>query len=395
MATYWATQVDYDLAKKSKPNANVQLYTPGAQMGSGDYFLGGSAVLGDDALGGATRLGGANRNETNALFNQQVYKDQENDYFSKLNAITQKKLDAEAEARRNALTGAFQTNQQALGSQQSTVGNNYQSLVNQLNTTQANMLPQYQQQRNAASADAASQLKRTQALNALTGNYTSGSNRSQQLAVDLARGNAIQGITQGENQFTSDISNKLTDAEAQRVAALNDIAEKLRLNEQQYSSGTLSLEKQLASEMAASTLQDQLSAMKWAEDRAAQEAQAQYDQDLFEYKKQQDAAEWDYKNKALAQDRELTMAGLNAKSSGSSTPSVTQQKYQDEQNSKQAFASAMQGLEGLANGSATGTRYTRSQILNFIINNAADFAANGVDVQQLFDWADNKYTWEG
>jgi len=73
MAVYWATQIDYDLAKKANPYADVRLYTPGTQMGAGDYFLGGSAVLPDSALGGARRIGGKDRYETNALFSQHYY----------------------------------------------------------------------------------------------------------------------------------------------------------------------------------------------------------------------------------------------------------------------------------------------------------------------------------
>jgi hypothetical protein len=52
-------------------------------------------------------------------------------------------------------------------------------------------------------------------------------------------------------------------------------------------------------------------------------------------------------------------------------------------------------LESMANGTANGTRYTRNQILNYILNNAADLAANGVDVHELYNWAAEKYTWEG
>ncbi len=291
--------------------------------------------------------------------------------------------EAEARAKRQALLGAYQTQRQALGSQRSDVETNYQSLLNRLNTTKENMLPQYQQQRNLASADAASQLKRTQVLNALTGKYHSGANRSQQLAVDLAKQGAIQGRNLAENQFAGDIANRLTEAESQRVAALNDIAEKLSLLDRQYSEGTLSLENQLASQKAAYASKAYIDAI----DQVNRIEQQGVDLSLRERQLLIDEmvkkAEIDYRNRALEQDDRHFWAGLN---SGGSPRGAGL--------NEQAFASAMQGLEGLASGSIDGKRYSRSEILNFILQNASDFAANGVDVEKLYDWASKKYTWE-
>ena len=138
-----------------------------------------------------------------------------------------------AKAKQDALRQAWESNSQALNSQKSTVSNNYNSATNKLNAVRNARLPEFQQQRNAASADAAQTSRGVKELMAATGRYNSGFNRSEQLGVDLNRSNAISGITGAQNQFEADVGNQLSDVDAQRVAALNDIAEKLQLGEKQ------------------------------------------------------------------------------------------------------------------------------------------------------------------
>lgn len=67
---YYATQIDYDLAKAANPGADVRLYVPGqTQMGAGDYYLGGTATgVSDAMLGGAQRISGADRYATQQAF---------------------------------------------------------------------------------------------------------------------------------------------------------------------------------------------------------------------------------------------------------------------------------------------------------------------------------------
>lgn len=349
------------------------------------------------------------------------------DYASQLQAAQNAAAEAERIARQQALNAALQGNTQALNSQKSTVANSYNSAINQLNATKESQLPQYQAQRDQASADANAQLRRTQALNALTGKYHSGTNRTQQLAVDLAKQNAIAGYNQAENEFTTSMANQLSDVEAQRVAALNDIADKLSLVNQQYSQGTLSLNNEIESKKASAAAQAMADAMVWANQMQQQGVDNSYRQDLLNLQNKQFDAEQYWKEQQFGSDQEaaalqraLALAGLtgyyegtptfdreqfnadqayrnaslNSKSSSSSN--LSEIKYLNEQNSKQAMAQAMQGLEGLANGSLTnGKRYTRGEILNYIINNSRDLAANGIDIQELYNWAADKYTWEG
>jgi hypothetical protein len=396
--TYWATQIDYDLAKQSNPNANVKLWTPNAVMQEGDYFLGGEATgITDDMLGGATRIYGADRYATNKAFNQQYMVDA-------ITAAQNKALEAEIEAQRQAQLTAYQRNQQALEAQRQDVGVNYDALVNRLQSLEQSRLPLYQAERDTASAEAAAQLRRTQALNALTGTYHSGSNRSQQLAIDLARQKAIQGATQAESDFRRDITTQLSEAEARRVAALNDIAAQLALNERQYAEGTLSLEKQFASKQAAAAAQSYLDAMEWANMLEQQEIENALRRDQFELEKELGKHSMSYKDRSLAQDDAHFWAalqqedkhfntGLKARASsggggssgGGSSGSL---------NKNQSFAVAMEALESLANGTADGTRWGRSEILNEIINNASYFSSLGVNVKDLYNWASNKYTWD-
>lgn len=270
---YYASPIDLQNAQKYLGNEGITYtqWTPGTQIGAGSLALGGSGVIPDSALSGGMRLGGADRYETAAAmqgyaptlqrenFNNTVQALQ-----SLINTSNAKTLEAQEIARQNALRTAYQNNSQALNSQKSTVGNNYDSLTRQLNATKETQLPQYQAQRDQASADAETQLRRTQALNALTGKYFSGANRSQMLGVDLAKENAFGNINQAQNQFNTDMTNKLSDADAQRVAALNDIAEKLALNEKQYNQGTLDLTNQIESEKAAGAAKDLLDSMDWA-----------------------------------------------------------------------------------------------------------------------------------
>lgn len=172
---------------------------------------------------------------------------------------------AAAAQKTAALQQAWQTNQQALNSQNATVQNNYQTAADKLTALQQARDPQYQTQRDQTSSDAASQLRQTQAINALGGKYFSGVNRDQMLNVDLARQNSLQGIQTSQNAFNTDTSNQLNEADAARVAALNDIASKISLGQQQVAQGTYNINSQLASDQATGALKASADAQTWAD----------------------------------------------------------------------------------------------------------------------------------
>lgn len=376
-------------------------YSPNTAIGQGNIALGGSAVIPDSVLSGGTRLGGADRNSTADLIGKYVDNQWQNQYSNYLTNYYNQVAQAEAESKRNALLNAYQQNQQALNSQNATVGNSYQSLVNNLTASRDAQLPVYQDQRDATSAEAAAQLRRTQALNALTGKFHSGANRSQQLAVDLAKQNAMQKIGQAENQFTTGITNKLSDADAQRVAALNDIAEKMALNSQQYNQGTLSLNNQLASTQAANANKAFAEAMDWLNTTKQNEATANYRERQLALDEMIAKANQDYNNAKLAQDDSQFWAGLNLKgNSGGSGFNSSQQNYIDKQNAKAETSRAMDYIIKLASGNAyddSGNRLRRgtaSDIQNWIKQNAAYLNSVGVDVNWLTEWAADNYSWE-
>lgn len=189
----------------------------------------------------------------------------------------QNRVDESAKAARQlALDQAWQSNQQALNSQNATVANNYQSAVNALNAARAEQLPKYQTQRDATSSEAAATQRRTEALNAMGGITNSGANRSQVQDIDLARQAALQGIQGDQNVFETSITNKLSEADASRVAALNDVAEKIALGQQQHAAGTLNLSNQLTSDKAAAASKAYLDAQTWADQKAQQELTNKY-----------------------------------------------------------------------------------------------------------------------
>ena len=317
-------------------------------------------------------------------------------YADYLTESRNKIAEAAAEKERAALLSAYQGNKQALNSQKSTVANNYDSLVNQLTATRETQLPKYQTQRDQSSAEAAAQLKRTQALNALSGNYSSGSNRSQQLAIGLNRATALGNVNQSQNEFETGVTNQMSDADAQRVAALNDIADKLTLAKQQYNAGTLSTDTQLSSTEAANAAQALADAQQYYDTLAQQELTNAYNQGQLTFNEKQLAQEKALKEKQLAQEAEqyktdlaYNYAALNKPSSsgGSGGTSLSNQKYYDQQETKAATEDAFVVLNNLANNGST-----RTEILNYLNRHVADFG--GADYDALLARAQNAFRWD-
>lgn len=367
---------------------------------------------------------------------QQIYAQQQS-------ALAAQVAQQAAAAKKLALTQAWEGNKQALNSQNATVDNNFQSAKNNLGLLKSQQLPQYQQQKDSTSSDAAAMARRTEALNALSGKYFSGTNRSQQLAIDLGRQNALQGIQGAQNNFTTTMDNKLSEADSARVAALNDIAGKLALGAKQLNDGTYSLDNQLQSEIATGALKASIDAQTWADQQKQLGVentfrQAQLDQaaniakiqQAFQEKQltaeqanqaiaqeiqraqllgtldgqptlaaQSKSADEAYRNASLAADTAYKNAALAKSSSDSSSPSVTELNYQDKQSAAQNTSQAMDYLNKWASGEALdddGTklgRATRDGILAWVNQHAGELNAQGVDVNRLFKWADTTFQW--
>jgi hypothetical protein len=417
MANIYGNAIDLENARKilgNTPGLNFVdtskggTYTPT----SSDYVVGGTGAVGGLAdAGQAQRLAGLDSKGTYDAIQGAAGGIMRGSYANEMMNYQNQLLEAQQAQKQAALRTAMENNTQSLNSQKSTVNNAYSKAVNSINATKEAQLPQYQQQRNAASADAAQAARKVRELMAATGRYNSGTNRSQQMAVELNRQNAIQGLNQGENQFTTQIANQLSDVENQKASSISDIASKLALLQRQYNDGTLDLNNQMASEKAAAASKAMLDAQAWADatqqrgiDNSARQAQFDYQKQLdswnqaFQQKQYDNGLNMDiaqlmgsYNGAPTLAAQQLALSAQKAYSGGGSgtNQSLSDIKYQDEVGSKQSFAQAMQGLQTMAsNGS------TRSEILKFINSNAGDLQANGVPVQDLYNWATKNFTWD-
>jgi hypothetical protein len=378
---YYATQIDYDLARKSNPNANVQLYT-GQKLGSGDYALGGAAAgIADNALNGATRLAGSDRYATNDIFKSQAYQDDKNAYAKQLTDYQNQLLAAKQQEKANALRSAYENNSQALNSQQNSVNNAYTSAINSINATKQAQLPQYQEQRNAASADAAQMAQKVRELMAATGRYNSGTNRSQQLAVALDRSNAIQGANSAENQFSTQIANQLSDAERNKASSLSDIADKLSLLSRQYNQGTLDLNNQIASEKAAAASKALLDAQSWSDAQRQQGIDNSFRNDQFDYQKWLQGQQLALQQKQADNGLALDVAQLMGTYNGS--PTLAKQQMDADTAYKNAALARSSSGGGSYYGGATNATLGKQYATTDALSKIQDWVNEGYTPEQI------------
>ncbi len=339
-------------------------------------------------------------------------------------------LDSAARAKQDALRQAWEGNEQALNSQKSTVANNYNSAANKLNAVRDARLPEFQQQRNMASADASQMALRNKELMAATGRSDSGYNRTSQTAIDLNRNNAISGYMKNENDFKTDVGNQLSDIDSQRVAALNDIAEKLSLGKKQYNDGTLSLTNQLESDKASGALKAFLEAQTRADTLSQQNYENSFRDKQFEqsaslaelqqqfqekqFQAEQDAQLWEqqFRQQGFSADESYRMSQLQLQkdtqaaenayrnaalaassvksSSSSSKPTAAETAASIKKETASATADAFDRLNELANQGQT-----RSQILKAFKNNYSTYANGGADMDALYKLIDEQFQWDG
>jgi len=284
-----------------------------AAPGAGGGINSGEGSLWNNATGQKVSSGGSSGNLAYTQPSTQATQAMsQSSYEQKLADLARQTATAAADAKKFALKQAWEGNSQALNAQNATVDNNFNSAKNNLTALQASRSGEYQGQKDATSQEAAAQLRRTQALNALTGNYNSGYNRSQMSDVGLARQGSLDSITNNQNTFNSGVSNQISDADAQRVAALNDIAGKLQLGQKQLNDGTLNLSTQLASDVAIGSLKASLDSQAWAE-RMAQQGidntlrQSQLDQSISSA-----AAAQAFNEKQFSSQNDQWLQGFNA-----------------------------------------------------------------------------------
>lgn len=330
MPNVYGNAIDLENARKilgNTPGVNFidtskgGTYTPGKS----DYVVGGTGAVGGLANAGqATRLAGLDRDATTKAIQDAASGIMKSSYANEMTNYQNQLLEAQQAQKQAALRTAYENNSQSLNSQKGTVNNAYSSAINSINATKQAQLPEYQNQRNAASADASQMARKVRELMAATGRYNSGMNRSQQLAVELDRSNAIQGANQAENQFTTQIANQLSNAENQKATSISDIAQKLSLLKNQYNQGTLDLNNQIASEKAAAASKALLEAQNWADTQRQQGVDNSFRQD------QQSFSEWlqrenlGLQNKQYDNGLALDIAQLTGMYNGSPTLSAQQ-----------------------------------------------------------------------
>ena len=287
----------------------------------------GEGSLWSNATGQKVASSGSNSGYTQST-PQSAYQKQLADYASQV-------ATAAADAKKFTLKQAWEGNQQALNSQNATVTNNYQSAANKLTALQQARLPEYQAQKDATSATGADQLRKQQAINALGGKYFSGVNRSEMQNINLARENSLQGIQTSQNAFNTDIGNQMSEVDANRVAALNDIASKLSLGAQQYNDGTLNLNNQLSSDIATGSLKAMIDSQAWADtqkqlgiDNSARQSQMDQAAHLAELQNAFQEKQADQNRAQQQWENGITRGGLMGSFEGDKTLSSQAQQIQ-------------------------------------------------------------------
>lgn len=330
MPNVYGNAIDLENARKilgNTPGVNFidtskgGTYTPGKS----DYVVGGTGAVGGLANAGqATRLAGLDTRATKEAIQDAASGIMKSSYANEMTNYQNQLLQSQQAQKQAALRTAYENNSQSLNSQKSSVNNSYNSAINSINATKQAQLPEYQNQRNAASADAAQMAHKVRELMAATGRYNSGMNRSQQLAVELDRSNAIQGANQSENQFTTQIANQLSNAENQKASSISDIAQKLSLLKNQYNQGTLDLENQIASEKAAAASKALLDAQNWADTQRQQGVDNSFRQDQQIFNEWLQRENLGLQNKQYDNGLALDIAQLTGMYNGSPTLSAQQ-----------------------------------------------------------------------
>jgi hypothetical protein len=283
-------------------------------------------------------------------------------YATQLTNYQNQLLAAQQQQKQAALQTAYENNSQALNSQKSSVNNAYSSAINSINATKQAQLPQYQEQRNAASADAAQMAQKVRELMAATGRYNSGTNRSQQLAVALDRSRAIQGADAAQNQFSTQIANQLSDVENQKASSLSDVAEKLALLSRQYNQGTLDLNNQIASEKAAAASKAMIDAQTRADQMRQQGIDNSFRNDQFDYNKWLQGQQLDLQNKQYDNGLAIDIAQLMGEYGGS--PTLAKQQMDADQAYKSAALAKSYSSGGSGSSSRSVTQSSSEGIQN-------------------------------
>jgi hypothetical protein len=374
----YATQKDYDSNKSKDPS--LQLYDPNkTTFKAGDYFLGGSAAVGsptDDYLKslGIQRIYGNDAQGTGTAYDKYLATNQANMQLAPQIAALKAKLnsgkseyDSTISQLRDSLSGNVASLNQGIDAAK---GQNLVSIAQVRRLMDNNR-------------DRTNENLNSQGL------LNSGIRNYEQRQINSQESGSIQDKQAELANTIQQIKAKIAEAQA---AEANQ--EQSLLNEYNTNSGDLN--SQIATYQAQiPTLANQIYTDKQSANSAA-EYQTAKDQRELALKIADLMGYYDGQpTRATINDQnDYALSRYKAYSSGNSGLSLSEQKYYDQKAGDQNIAMAIQGLENMANGTMDGNRYGRSDILNYIVNNAYDLTANGIDVNDLYNWASNKYTWD-
>lgn len=406
---YIASQIDYDLAKKSNPNADVRLYTPGMSIGANDVVLGGSAVIPDSALNGAQRVWGADRNATNAAFqnydtNVRPIADMKNSLQSQLTAQTNL-YNQQASDQAARIRQAIERQKQQAESTKTDYTNQMNMAIGTLNAERAKIPGQITNLNNQASSRGMINAQHIRNALAQMGLLQSGESASQQLLNDTTVQNNINANNLQGQQIDTSYGDKIASAQtdlASKVKAINDA---IALAQSQGDEQSLMALQDAQAKIANAAAQGAVDYNNWAykygqdatQNRQWQQTfdanQVQNNIDNIYRQTQADLANRQWQDNFGLQQAQLAASIAKASSSGSgngpTSTNLSEIKYQNELTSQKGLAQSMQGLQKMASNGAT-----RSDILKFINSNAGDLQANGVNVQELYKWAASNFTWD-
>lgn len=420
MANY-AVQADYDMNKSKDPT--LQLYNPNTTtLQKGDNFLGSSAAIGaptDQALqnAGVNRIYGSDRYQTASAFDNYL-KAQQAPKVTDNSALIQQMYDQQLASAQAALRQSIQRN---MGQYQNTIQNAPQ---------------QYQPLRDQASATGYKNLNSLREMLANNGQQ-GGVNRTDETAVNTETQNNINALNLQQQNVINTAQKAITDLQAsgnlqeaqlvaqnasEKLRALIDESNRVQSTGYQYSqdaiknamneaqlTGTYNGQQTLAAQNAqnsqALNLAQLMGIYNGQPTLAAKDAQQQQALNLaqllgvYDGQPTLSARQLQQSADQFNSDQAYKYAALAASQMKSSSPSVSQQQYNDKQTSTQNTSRAMDYLNKWASGQALDDngqnlgRATRNDILSWVSQHAGELNSQGVDVNKLQSWADQTFQW--
>ena len=168
------------------------------------------------------------------------------DQTNALNTLTE----AQKASRQTALKDAYDKSQTGLNNQEGTINTNYKTGISTLRQRLNELVPQFQDNRNMASAQSAQQTQALAERLAANGNYFGGDSVRGNVGIQTALSNNLNAQNIAETNLKADYANQENTLTQEQINALNAIANNRQQLTQSYGSD---LEKALAEIEASKT----------------------------------------------------------------------------------------------------------------------------------------------